>query len=472
MAAVRTLTGTVRIGTSLTSPSATLTTASISLITGSIRVTGTITGSLAGTSSWASNALTASLAPNYLLLTSTSSMLSPYTLTAQTSSFILTSSFNSYTASVNTSITSLNNATSSYVLTSVTSSMRVATSSLALTASVAPNYVLTSTTSSMSVLSSSFASSVGILNQAVTINGNLTVTGTASFTYTTASQFNLGDNVIILNSSDAARFAGMSVYDSGSTATTASIFWDSENHRWIYQNGYSGSTYTGGILIMGPRNTGSLGSEQGTTNNRIMKGQGGDHITSSAITENGTTTTFYGGVTVNSTTVTATTFSGNLSGTFENVSIGSIAQVDQQNIFTQQNTFQESTYYRVDDYKAVHKAIGPTICSNGITTELFSIYDFIGYTADASFENATAIFTYNLLDIDTAKSIRGGQAIMVWSPDRQGFTSIIDTAAPVYGGDVVLGITDSYDLGLERVVLTVLNSTGADVYIRGLLTIV
>jgi hypothetical protein len=42
------------------------------------------------------------------------------------------------------------------------------------------------------------------------------------------------------------------------------------------------------MLISGPRNTGSLGDEVGTINNRVTKGQGGDHITSSNITDTGT----------------------------------------------------------------------------------------------------------------------------------------------------------------------------------------
>ena len=57
------------------------------------------------TSSWATNSsqtLTASYAPNYVLNSSTSSMLSPYLLSSQTGSFTTTSSFNSFTSSYNT----------------------------------------------------------------------------------------------------------------------------------------------------------------------------------------------------------------------------------------------------------------------------------------------------------------------------------------------------------------------------------
>jgi len=80
----------------------------------------------------------------------------------------------------------------------------------------------------------------------------------------------------------------LSVFDSGSTQLTGSIFWDSEKNHWIYSNP-SGSSYNSAMLMNGPRNTGSLGDEQGTLSNYVMKGQGGDHITSSQIIDDGTT---------------------------------------------------------------------------------------------------------------------------------------------------------------------------------------
>jgi hypothetical protein len=99
------------------------------VITGSLRVNGSITGSLFGTSSWANNAVTSS-----------------YILNAVSSSFASTASL-----------------APNYVLTSVTSSMTVLSSSFAATASLAPSYVLTAVTASMSVLSASFASTASFL---------------------------------------------------------------------------------------------------------------------------------------------------------------------------------------------------------------------------------------------------------------------------------------------------------------------
>jgi hypothetical protein len=115
---------------------------------------------------------------------------------------------------------------------------------------------------------------------------NMTVYGTQSVQYITSSQLNIGTNLISVNTdTPAIRFGGLAVYDSGSTGLTGSMLWDSEANHWVYSNP-SGSSYSGGMLISGPRSS-ALGSEQGTTFNALMKGQGGDHITSSGIFESG-----------------------------------------------------------------------------------------------------------------------------------------------------------------------------------------
>ena len=152
------------------------------------------------------------------------------------------------------------------------------------------NSTTISTISDLTASLAASASYVNQLNQNVTINGNLTVFGTASYSYISASQLDVGTNTISVNVAEPAeRFGGLIVYDSGSLShqATASFLWDSLNNKWIYQN-VSGSGYDGGMAIFGPRNLNGLGNEQGTTNNALMKGQGGDHITSSRIFDDGT----------------------------------------------------------------------------------------------------------------------------------------------------------------------------------------
>lgn len=124
---------------------------------------------------------------------------------------------------------------------------------------------------------------VGIAKD-VNISGSLKVVGlltavSMSTQYVTSSEYNVGTSKIVLNDDDNVRFAGISIYDSGSTNATASIFWDSLNHHFIYQNEGIDS-YTGGMFIAGPKNTGALGDEVGLVDHRVPVAHGNDHIDS------------------------------------------------------------------------------------------------------------------------------------------------------------------------------------------------
>ena len=187
----------------------------------------------------------------------------------------------SFTGSLSGSAT--NAVSASYALTAsyTVSASYAVTSSYALTAS----YV--NPLNQNLIVTGSIIATGGVTASNALINGNLTVVGTASFNYTTASIVNIGAATITLNTDNpGVRFGGINVIDSGSfgTSSTGSLFWDSQKNRWIYSNP-SGSTYDGGLLISGPRNTTGLGNEEGTTLNALMKGQGGDHITSSGMFE-------------------------------------------------------------------------------------------------------------------------------------------------------------------------------------------
>lgn len=134
-----------------------------------------------------------------------------------------------------------------------------------------------------------------IISGSLVITGSLSVLGPTTFTTITSSQLNVATNVISVNVFEPAqRFGGLVVYDSGSLShlATSSLLWDSLNNKWIYQNA-SGSTYNGGMLLSGPRNFGALGDEPSLVTNYIVKSQGGDHITTSSIFDNGTYVSVY-----------------------------------------------------------------------------------------------------------------------------------------------------------------------------------
>jgi hypothetical protein len=136
----------------------------------------------------------------------------------------------------------------------------------------------------------------------VIITQNLTVLGSSSITYVTSSQLDVATSFISVNVFEPAeRFGGLKVYDSGSANATASLAWDSLHNHWVYQN-VSGSNYSGGMLLSGPRNTGSLGDEPNLINGRIVKSVGGDHIDVSIISETGTTINVGGNLNANSLT--------------------------------------------------------------------------------------------------------------------------------------------------------------------------
>ena len=106
-----------------------------------------------------------------------------------------------------------------------------------------------------------------------------TVTGSATI---------IGDEYIILNAdSPTKRFAGIKVYDSGSSLT-GSFEWDSVDDNWIQvETGGESAGMLTGI-------SGSKGSEVYPTLNTIIKGTGNHTVQDSIITDNGTQVTVAG----------------------------------------------------------------------------------------------------------------------------------------------------------------------------------
>lgn len=233
-----------------------------------------------------------------------------------------TSSLNNATASLLNYTASQNNINGTYATTSsfnaFTASQNNNNSKYATTGSntfVGTQYVSNTTQATSFVATASLYTDGGLrvgkdtyISGSTYVAGNLVVFGTSSIQYVTSSAL-IGLEYIDLNTDlPSLRYAGIRVYDSGSNVgVTGSLFWDSQTNHWIYSTP-SGSSYSGGMLISGPRAS-SLGSEQGTTNNALMRGQGGDHITSSAILDDGTSLRIpY--LTIVTGTVGATTFSG------------------------------------------------------------------------------------------------------------------------------------------------------------------
>ena len=250
-----------------------------------------------------------------------------------TSNFTPTASFNSYTQSFSSSVsTSFNSsaATVTSLSSSVSASVTSLSSSLTSVNTTQNNRLssIESATGSYSKLSGGNTfTGVQIISGSTFIAGDLIVQGSSSIQYISASSVSIGTNTINLNTNTpAVRFAGISIFDSGSNAQTASIFWDGFCNKFIYSNP-SSVGYSGGMLISGPRNTGSMGEENGLTCNVLATSIGSDHISSSAIFHDPTTTCFYNSTTINSSGVLTST---NLAGTIcaRNGVVSGSSQVD------------------------------------------------------------------------------------------------------------------------------------------------
>jgi hypothetical protein len=204
-----------------------------------------------------------------------------------------------FSASLSTRITNNESTSSAFVAASGSLSTRVTAAEATSSAYVAASESLSGRITSNEAKTGSYAttgSNIFIGTQIFTgslyVTSDLIVQGSSSLQNITASAVSIGTNTVILNTdSPILRFGGVSVQDSGSSnGRSGSLFWDSLNDHWIYVVP-SGSTegYNSAILMSGPKNTGSLGSEVGLTTNYIPVAQGEDHITNSIIFQSGST---------------------------------------------------------------------------------------------------------------------------------------------------------------------------------------
>ena len=176
----------------------------------------------------------------------------------------------------------------------------------------------TATTASFA---SNIASGLNINATSITASGgeftNLTATSASiGFLQTvTGSATIIGDAFIQLNTSNATRYAGLIVEDSGSATPvnyTASYFFDSLLNDWNYEYTTTSSTDYGVALF------GAAYSSKGTptypTNNRLVKGQGNHHIVDSSITDDGSTVSMTAELDVTGGVSASAGFLGNLTG--------------------------------------------------------------------------------------------------------------------------------------------------------------
>jgi len=154
------------------------------------------------------------------------------------------------------------------------------------------------------------------------ISSDLVVQGSSSLQNITASAVNIGANIVNLNTANPAiRFAGLSIFDSGSIGGSGSFLYDAVQDEFIFIHRGDVANITSSVVLMGPQTYNNVGNESYPTNNRILKGTGNEHIGDSIISETG------GGIGVSgSLSVTGSlTIGGSASTTQLNVLTGSVS---------------------------------------------------------------------------------------------------------------------------------------------------
>ena len=249
----------------------------------------------------------------------------------------VSSSFNSFTSSINTTIKSKldsESVISGSIQVSITGTTGYSTFSSSVSSSIGSlsGSVATTTSglsSSIGSLSSSVAtttsdlsSSVGSLSSSVatntsglagritTIEGRYATTGSNAFIGTqtitgslyissdlvvqgssslqdiTASAVNIGANIVNLNTANPAiRFAGLNIFDSGSIGGSGSFLYDAVQDEFIFVHRGDNANVTSSVVMMGPQTYNNIGSETYPTANRILKGTGNEHVGDSIVSE-------------------------------------------------------------------------------------------------------------------------------------------------------------------------------------------
>ena len=262
--------------------------------------TGSIQAQVNALNQATSSYLTASLLDSYVLTSTLNLTLGSYAQNSVTASFVTNSQTSSFVTNSSTSSFVTNSQTASFITNSVTASML---SSYVLNSSTS-SFITNSVTSSFATIGTNTFSGTQTISGSLTITQNLTVLngatiyGSSSLQYITASQLTISSSFISVNVFEPVeRFGGLKVYDSGSSLATASLAWDSLHNHWVYQN-VSGTSYSGGMLLSGPRNTGSLGDEPTLSRYFIPRSDGGDHLDNSQIYSSASVTQITGSLTV------------------------------------------------------------------------------------------------------------------------------------------------------------------------------
>ena len=293
----------------------------------------TATASYATTASFALNGGGGATVDTGSLLTTASISNDTITFTkgdASTFNIVVNNVSNASTASIATFATSAGTASLANTATLAVSASHATTASyatFAASASHAANADNAITASHALGLADGLSLNVANLTASGITTTNLTATS-ASIGYlqtVTGSAIIIGDAFILLNTSNATRYAGLKVEDSGSAIPvnyTSSWYFDSLLNDWNYSYSSSnGLDYA--VALFGPHYS-TQGTPTYLTANTIPKADGTHHLNDSNISDDGTLVTINANVSASG-YISSSEFVGNLTGNATSATSASFA---------------------------------------------------------------------------------------------------------------------------------------------------
>ena len=157
-----------------------------------------------------------------------------------------------------------------------------------------------STTAALQVDGGARISKDTYISGSLNVAGDFTVFGSSSVVYISSSTVIINDNIIQLNAFfPFERYAGFEVFDSGSNQRSASLLWDGQNDNWITVDQNNSASN----IIHGP--TASFGTNPDSLiANNIPKAYDATGITTSLLSDDGTTLRYTGNV-ISASSITA-----------------------------------------------------------------------------------------------------------------------------------------------------------------------
>jgi hypothetical protein len=212
-----------------------------------------------------------------------------------------------YTGSVETRFTTLGTYTASVDTRFTTLGTLTGSNAIRLTNLESTTASLSQRVAANEAVSGTFArtNSANVFTGTQTITGSLyisqdlVVAGSSSIQNISSSNLVIGAAYVTLNTNTpSSRFAGINIIDSGSGGNSGSFLYDAVQDEFIQVHKGNGLNVTSSHFVQGPQTYDNLGNETYLTNNRLTKGTGLEHIVDSQITDDGSTVSIPGALTV------------------------------------------------------------------------------------------------------------------------------------------------------------------------------